>query len=66
MSCPMTVRTLLEDWCDAVPDIVINGLGLDSRRIEPGEAFVAVGGAQAHGMAYAGRAAARGLSLIHI
>jgi UDP-N-acetylmuramoyl-L-alanyl-D-glutamate--2,6-diaminopimelate ligase len=60
MSCPMTVRTLLEDWCDVVPDVVINGLGLDSRRIEPGEAFVAVGGAQAHGMAYAALAAARG------
>ena len=27
MSCPMSVRTLLEGWCDAVPDVVINGNG---------------------------------------
>ena len=44
MSCPMTVQTLLEGWCDSVPDVVIRGMSLGSRRIEPGHAFVAVAG----------------------
>jgi len=60
----MTVRTLLEGWCEEVPDLVISGLGLDSRRIEAGQAFVAVSGGQAHGMAYAGQAAARGAAVV--
>jgi len=64
MSCPITVRTLLEGWCDAVPDVVITGLGLDSRRIEPGQAFIAVGGAKLHGMAYARQAASRGAVIV--
>ena len=29
MSCPMSLQTLLEDWCDSVPAVVIEGLGLD-------------------------------------
>jgi len=64
MSCPITVRTLLEGWCDAVPDIVITGLGLDSRRIERGQAFIAVGGARLHGMAFARQAAVRGAVIV--
>ena len=64
MSCPMTVRTLLEGWCDQVPDRVINGLGLDSRRIEPGQAFVAVSGGRQHGMEYVQQAAARGAAIV--
>jgi UDP-N-acetylmuramoyl-L-alanyl-D-glutamate--2,6-diaminopimelate ligase len=64
MSCPMTVRTLLEGWCETVPDVVINGLGLDSRRIEPGQAFVAVAGGRAHGLSYARQAAARGAAIV--
>ena len=62
----MTMRTLLEGWCEAMPDVVINGLTLDSRRIEPGQAFVAVSGGNTHGMDYARQAEARGsLIVIH-
>jgi len=62
----MTMRTLLEGWCEAMPDVVINGMTLDSRRVEPGQAFVAVSGGHAHGMAYALQAEARGaLIVIH-
>ena len=64
MSCPMTVRTLLEGWCEQVPDLVISGLSLDSRRIEPGQAFVAVSGARRHGMDFVRQAAARGAAIV--
>jgi len=60
----MTVRTLLEGWCDQVPDLVINGLGLDSRLIEPGQAFVAVSGGRQHGIEFAKQAAARGAAIV--
>jgi UDP-N-acetylmuramoyl-L-alanyl-D-glutamate--2,6-diaminopimelate ligase len=60
----MTMQTLLEGWCEAVPDVVITGLTLDSRRIEPGQAFVAVSGRQAHGMAFALQAEARGAAIV--
>jgi len=64
MSCPITVQTLLEGWCEDVPEVVITGLALDSRRIEPGQAFVAVSGGKTHGMAYARQAIARGASIV--
>jgi UDP-N-acetylmuramoyl-L-alanyl-D-glutamate--2,6-diaminopimelate ligase len=60
----MTLQTLLEGWCEKAPDVVINGLTLDSRRIEPGQAFIAVAGGQAHGMAYALQAEARGAVIV--
>ena len=64
MSCPVTVRTLLEGWCEDAPNIVITGLALDSRRVEAGQAFVAVAGGSAHGMAYVRQAVARGASVV--
>jgi UDP-N-acetylmuramoyl-L-alanyl-D-glutamate--2,6-diaminopimelate ligase len=68
MSCPMSLRTLLEGWCDDAPapvmDRVIDGLSLDSRRVGPGEAFVAVQGARAHGLAFARQAEQRGATAI--
>jgi len=60
----MSVQTLLEGWCDTVPDRVITGLSLDSRRIEPGQAFVAVSGATAHGLAFARQAESRGATVV--
>jgi len=60
----MTVRTLLEGWCEQVPDLVINGLGLDSRRIVPGQAFIAVSGSSRHGMEFACQAVARGAAVV--
>ena len=64
MNCPISVRTLLEGWCDTVPDAVITGLALDSRRVAPGQAFVAVAGARTHGMAFARQAFENGAAVI--
>ena len=64
MSCPMSVQTLLEGWCDVVPDVVIRGIALDSRCVNPGDAFLAVAGASTHGMAHAVQAAERGAMVI--
>ena len=64
MSCPMSVQTLLEGWCDTVPDIVVTGIGLDSRRIKPGQAFLAVAGATTHGLAHAAQAEASGAAVV--
>ncbi|MDH3923268.1 MAG: UDP-N-acetylmuramoyl-L-alanyl-D-glutamate--2,6-diaminopimelate ligase [Xanthomonadales bacterium] len=60
----MSVQTLLEGWCDSVPDLVITGIALDSRCVMPGNAFLAVAGAATHGMSYAGEAVARGAAVI--
>jgi UDP-N-acetylmuramoyl-L-alanyl-D-glutamate--2,6-diaminopimelate ligase len=60
----MTVATLLEGWCEAVPDVVITGMDLDSRRIEPGFAFVAVTGGVTHGLDFAAQAEARGAVIV--
>ena len=66
MSCPMSVQTLLEGWCDRVPDRVILGVETDSRRVEDGYAFLAVAGARTHGMHHVAQAQARGaLVVIH-
>ncbi|MBT8053651.1 MAG: UDP-N-acetylmuramoyl-L-alanyl-D-glutamate--2,6-diaminopimelate ligase [Gammaproteobacteria bacterium] len=60
----MSVQTLLEGWCDAVPDVVINGLSLDSRQVRPGQAFIAVAGGTTHGMRHVGQAVANGASVV--
>ena len=60
----MSVQTLLEGWCDSVPDVVIKGIELDSRRVQDGQAFLAVAGASTHGLEYAAQAQARGASVI--
>jgi len=62
----MTLRELLDDHADAgaAGDIVVRGLALDSRRVEAGDAFVALAGAQAHGITFAPAASARGAAAI--
>jgi UDP-N-acetylmuramoyl-L-alanyl-D-glutamate--2,6-diaminopimelate ligase len=64
MSCPVTVRTLLEGWCESMPEVVITGLSLDSRKVRPGQAFVAVAGSRGHGMDHALEAVARGAVIV--
>lgn len=64
MSCPMSVQTLLEGWCNSVPDVVIRGIELDSRRVQEGQAFLAVAGATTHGMAHVAQAQARGAAVV--
>jgi UDP-N-acetylmuramoyl-L-alanyl-D-glutamate--2,6-diaminopimelate ligase len=65
----MTMRplsTLLHDFADAgaLGDLRICGLTLDSRQVQPGEAFVALRGTRAHGIAYAAEAVARGAAVV--
>ncbi len=60
----MSVQTLLEGWCDDVPDVIISGIELDSRRVGPGQAFIAVAGASTHGMSHVAQAEARGASVV--
>jgi len=60
----MSVQTLLEGWCNNVPDVVIHGIELDSRRVQQGHAFIAVAGASTHGMMHAAQAQARGAAIV--
>ncbi|NEZ04747.1 UDP-N-acetylmuramoyl-L-alanyl-D-glutamate--2,6-diaminopimelate ligase [Wenzhouxiangella sp. XN201] len=45
-------------------DIRVCGLALDSRRLQPGDAFVALAGASQHGMAYVYEARQRGAAVV--
>jgi len=60
----MTLATLLEDWCEGPPQLTIDGISMDSRSVRPGDAFLAVAGASAHGMTFAREAQARGARVV--
>jgi UDP-N-acetylmuramoyl-L-alanyl-D-glutamate--2,6-diaminopimelate ligase len=60
----MSLQTLLEEWCESAPAVVIEGLGLDSRSIQPGQAFIAVAGEKTHGMEHVAQAEARGARVV--
>ena len=62
----MSVRELLQGRGDAgaAGDIVVRGLSLDSRRVEAGDAFVALQGLHAHGITFAPAASASGASVV--
>lgn len=63
MSRTMPLSELLPDV--ALPrDVVIGGLVMDSRRIEPGDAFVAIAGFGTHGLAFAEQAKQKQASAI--
>jgi len=64
LSCPMSLATLLEDWCETPPKMNIDGISMDSRRVRPGDAFIAVAGGTTHGMVFAAEAEARGARVI--
>lgn len=51
---------LLQDWAVEVPDLRISGLAMNTAELRPGDAFLAVPGAETHGLQYAGQAAAAG------
>ena len=66
MTYGMSLRMLLEGWLRDPPDIAVAGLDLDSRRIEPGHAFIAVQGSQEHGFDHATQAVEKGcVAIIH-
>ncbi|MET0893616.1 MAG: UDP-N-acetylmuramoyl-L-alanyl-D-glutamate--2,6-diaminopimelate ligase [Pseudoxanthomonas sp.] len=55
----MALADLLPDL-DVPRDIVVRGLVLDSRAVEPGDAFIAIGGFGAHGLGFVEQAKAAG------
>lgn len=59
----MSLRALLAGVVEPTHDIMVSGLTLDSRRVCPGDAFVALRGTQEHGMRYAA-AAVRGGAVV--
>lgn len=59
----MSLAELLPEL-DGLPALEIRGLRLDSRAIEPGEAFVALAGASSHGLLHAAEAVRRGASVV--
>ena len=62
----MSLRTLLEGWLDGVPDVPVNGICMDSRQVQPGFVFVAVGGERGHGLQHAAQAIQRGcVAILH-
>jgi UDP-N-acetylmuramoyl-L-alanyl-D-glutamate--2,6-diaminopimelate ligase len=67
----MSLNTLLEGWVDRESicpgdTVIVHGLSLDSRKVKPGDAFVAVSGSASHGMQFAREAQTRGaVAVLH-
>ncbi|MDH5484845.1 MAG: UDP-N-acetylmuramoyl-L-alanyl-D-glutamate--2,6-diaminopimelate ligase [Gammaproteobacteria bacterium] len=51
----LTLKQLLDDFVSInyVPDIPVTGICMDSRKVRPGDVFVALAGETEHGLAYA-------------
>lgn len=62
MSAPMRLDTLLAGFADPGPHagLMVNGLGLDSRQLHAGDAFIALAGSRGHGLQFAAQAEAAG------
>ncbi|WP_031429949.1 UDP-N-acetylmuramoyl-L-alanyl-D-glutamate--2,6-diaminopimelate ligase [Methylomicrobium agile] len=60
----MRLTELFAGPIGAVPDSDIAGLSLDSRTLAPGEAFIALSGANRHGLKYAPQALERGAAVV--
>lgn len=62
----MTLKELLQGWADCPSRLLVTGINLDNRKIEPGDTFVAVKGLLGHGLDYAEAAVKAGaLAVIH-
>ncbi|WP_306581824.1 Mur ligase domain-containing protein, partial [Dokdonella sp.] len=63
---PMSLHELLAGHadCGGAGSIRVHGLTLDSRRVAPGDAFVALAGTRSHGIEFAPAASARGAAAI--
>ncbi len=57
-------RLLGKQWDDSLPDVDIKGIAYDSRKVEPGYAFVCIKGFETDGHAYVSKAAENGAALI--
>ncbi len=56
----MKLAELLNGWAHVSDDITIDGLALDSRKVQAGDAFIALHGALQHGINHARRAIENG------
>jgi UDP-N-acetylmuramoyl-L-alanyl-D-glutamate--2,6-diaminopimelate ligase len=63
-AAPRRLADLIDGIAPAARDIVVNGLTLDSRRVQPGNAFIALRGSLTHGIAFAPAALALGASVV--
>jgi UDP-N-acetylmuramoyl-L-alanyl-D-glutamate--2,6-diaminopimelate ligase len=50
----------LRDWRSEAPDVRVSGVTHDSRDVHPGDVYAALPGSHAHGIDFAGQAAANG------
>ena len=64
MTTAMTLAELIGAEAGAHAGVRVHGLELDSRAIRAGEAFVALQGANAHGITFAPAALAQGASVV--
>ncbi len=63
-AAPSSLAALLDGVAGVPADLRIDGLTLDSRRVRPGDAFVALRGTQQHGVTFAPAALASGASVV--
>lgn len=64
MTRAMLLAELLPDVADVPAELAITGLVLDSRDLQPGDAFVAIAGFGAHGLGFVEQAKSAGASAI--
>ena len=64
MGCPLSLPTHLAGWRADVPNLILDGITLDSRQVKPGMAFLAVEGGQTQGMEFDVKAVDAGASAI--
>ena len=62
----ITLKQLMDGLCvsDYLPDIEISGLAIDSRKVKPGYAFIALEGQREHGLAFAEAALNQGAVVV--
>ena len=62
----VALNALLSGWVDpaTVPEATVSGMQLDSRKVKPGDLFVALQGQHSHGLEYATQAIQNGCAAI--
>lgn len=61
----VTLRWLLAPWVsEALPAVAIHGMSLDTRRLVPGDLFVALSGQRCHGLAFVADALSAGAAAV--
>lgn len=60
----MKLTELLKGLANIEFDVEINGLALDSRKVQPGDAFIAIRGANQHGMSHVEQVIANGAKAV--